>query len=292
MTVFITKVWGFSDPCGPLQFSTPGWRDRAREVLTKGDLVVTVGTKQAPTAEQEQGRLLGMMEPTNEPVMSLDFYVRRAPHDFDDEGNYRWPFGLLNRRVWIFEDRPLLSEISDRTFSMNAVLGIVPLSDDEEAKVLALRRREVELLAAVRPRARVEGTEKARRRAAPPPTTTRTGVMHLRKAPAYTYCMEVEGAERPTFKIGWAFDFKVRERHFNQSALPQIGGLRYRTKLNHLWDTAQEAFAMEQALLRHFDAKRHPANREIVFGVTYAEVERAWIDDLTRIIHGAPRKGR
>jgi hypothetical protein len=222
------------------------------------------------------------MEPSKEPVMSLDFDVRRAPHDFDDEGNYRWPFGLLNRRAWIFEDRPRLKEISERSFSMDSALGIVPLTDDEGEKVLVLRRREVELLVPVRARARVEGAEAARRRAAPPPTTTRAGVMHMRRAPAYTYCMEVEGAERPAFKIGWAFDFKIRERQFNQSALPQIGGLRYRTKLNHLWDTAQEAFAMEQALLSHFDAERHPANREIVFGVTYADVERAWIDDLAR----------
>jgi hypothetical protein len=282
MTVYISKVWGFSDPCGPLQFSTDGWRDRARTNLAKGDLVVVVGTMREPTDEEERGRVLGMMEPTNETVPSLDFELRQAPQDFDDDGNYRWPYGLLNRRAWILEERPLLREVSDRAFSMDAVLGIVPLSDDEAAKVLALRRRKVELLASVRALARVEGVEAARRRSAPKPAMTRRGAMHMRRAPAYTYCMEVEGAEKWSFKIGWAFDYTVRERQFNQSALPQIGGLRYRTKLQHLWDTAREAFAMEQELLRHFDAQRHPANREILFGVTYEEVEQAWIDDLLR----------
>ena len=116
MTVFITKVWGFSEPCGPLQFSAQGWRDAACELLAEGDLVATVGTAQAPTSDEERGRLLGMMEPTKEIVRSLDFDLRQTPHDFDDEGNYKWPFGLLNRRAWIFEDRPLLNEISNRTF--------------------------------------------------------------------------------------------------------------------------------------------------------------------------------
>ena len=27
MTIYMTKVWGFDVPCGPLQFSTNGWRD-------------------------------------------------------------------------------------------------------------------------------------------------------------------------------------------------------------------------------------------------------------------------
>ncbi len=43
--IFITKVWGFSPPVGPLQFSSDGWRRNAREVLKPGDLVVLVGTK-------------------------------------------------------------------------------------------------------------------------------------------------------------------------------------------------------------------------------------------------------
>ena len=280
MTVYMTKVWGFSEPCGPLQFSTEGWRNRARETLVEGDFVVTVGTAQPPTPEEERGRILGMMEPSTDMVNSLDFDLRRAPHDFDDEGKYRWPYSLLNRRAWIFEERPLLNEISDRPFSMDSVLGIVPLTSDEAARVLSLPRREARLLESVRARARLEGEDAARRRVAPPPTTTRTGVMHLRRAPSYTYCMQVEGAERLAFKIGWAFDFAVRERQFNQAALPEIGGLRYRTKLYHLWDTAREAYSMEQSVLRHFDEIRHPANREILCGAVYGDIERAWIDKL------------
>src|SRR5256885_103412 len=102
MTVYMTKVWGFGVPCGPLQFSTAGWREKARRLLNPGDLVVLVGTKGRQTDSQFQGRALGIMEPTTEVVSSLDFDLQERPIDYDSEGNYRWPYGFLNRRAWEF----------------------------------------------------------------------------------------------------------------------------------------------------------------------------------------------
>src|SRR5690348_5207000 len=99
MTVFLTKVWGFGEPVGPLQFSSPTWRDKAGARLEPGDLVVLVGTKDEPTSGEERGRLLGLMEPTSEPVRSLDFQLARKAHDYDEDGRYRWPYGLLNKRA-------------------------------------------------------------------------------------------------------------------------------------------------------------------------------------------------
>lgn len=37
MAIFMTKVWGFEEPAGPLQFGKEGWRDRAREELKAGE---------------------------------------------------------------------------------------------------------------------------------------------------------------------------------------------------------------------------------------------------------------
>jgi hypothetical protein len=190
MTVYMTKVWGFGVPCGPLQFSTNGWRDRAREVLQPGDLVVLVGTKSEETAPRSQGRLLGMMEPTSEVARSLDFQLQKRAVDYDDEGNYRWPYALLNRRAWKFLNPPLLEEISSRPFAMDSALGIVPLTATEAGHIERLPKEEVPLLAPVRAVARIEGEDVARRRAAPPPTTQRAGVMHVRHAPAYTYAQD------------------------------------------------------------------------------------------------------
>ena len=93
MTVYLTKVWGFGEPCGPLQFSTKGWRDRARAELKPDDLVILVGTKGEPTDKDDQGRVLGMMEPTTQIVLSMDFDLPTRKVDFNDEGEYRWVAG-------------------------------------------------------------------------------------------------------------------------------------------------------------------------------------------------------
>lgn len=169
MTIYLTKVWGFGEPIGPLVFSMEGRRDSAREMLQPGDLVVLVGTKGENTDPSEQGRLLGVMEPTAHPVLSLDFERPYKEKDYDEKGNYKWPFGLLNRCAWRLIDRPLLEDISSRQFHMDAASGIVPLTDEEAAKVMELRREEIKLLEpTARTRARIDGIAAARKRSSPP----------------------------------------------------------------------------------------------------------------------------
>ncbi len=274
----MTKVWGFDTPTGPLQFSTEGWRRNAREVLQPGDIVVLVGTKGEPTPEQDRGKLLGIMEPTTEPVMSLDFDLPQVESDLDEQGNYKWPFGLLNLRAWRLIDRPFLNpEISQRAFAMDSAQGIVELLPNEAARIAALRSEEVPLLEPrIAARARLHGTEGARRRVSPPPTTSRRGVMHMRASSAYTYALEIRGPQGVAYKIGWAFDFKQRARQFNQAALPALGGLNYKAELFELWDTARQAFRMEQAILDHFERHRHRDNHEVIVGVKYAELQGFW----------------
>jgi len=283
MTVYLTKVWGFGIPVGPLQFSTSGWRDRARELLSDGDIVVLVGTKGPPTMEDERGRLLGLMEPTLEPVMWLDFPLQTLPHEFTETGEYRWPYGLINRRAWTLLERPLLEEVSARQFNMDAASGIVRLTGEEADAVLKLPRREAELHSPFRVIARTEAHDIARRRNAPVPTTTRSGVMHVRRLAAYTYAMQIHGASTSAFKIGWAFDYTTRVREFNHHSLPGLGGLRYVVRFIEFWATARQAFAMEQVLLRSFDGKRHPANREVVHGISYEELQSAWSACIQRL---------
>lgn len=279
MTTYITKTWGFGTPSGPLQFSHRGWRERARDMLRPGDLVVIVGTMGDETLPEERGMILGLMEPTTSIVSSLDYDLARGPRDFDETGRYRWPNGLELQRAWRFnEPRTALAVISSRRFSMDSAQGIVPLLPEEAEATMQLTREPVALLRPARTEARISGIEAARRRGAPPPTTTRSGVMHMRRAPAFTYAMSIEGAATPCCKIGWSFDWRSRERHFNQVAMPNVGGLRYRTILHELWDTAAEAFRMEQALLNKFDALRHPQNREILERTDAVTIQGAWID--------------
>lgn len=99
--------------------------------------------------------------------------------------------------------------------------------------------------------------------------------------------MKIEGTTATLFKIGWAFDFKERERDFNLSSLPRLGGLRYRAELYHLWDTARAAYKMEQTILRKFDVQRDPSNREVLFGISHDALHASWIEYL---VHARSRR--
>lgn len=292
MKVFMTKVWGFGAPVGPLQFSSNGWRENARSALEPGDLVVLVGTLGAETEPNDQGRILGMMEPTRAPVSSLDFLVPDRPEDFDRDGKYKWPYALLNRRAWSFDEpRARLSDITSRAFSMDSALGIVELTKTEAAAVLRLPRTEVELLTSFRTQVKLVGSKEVMRRGAPPPSATRAGVMHMRRAPAFTYAFKLANARPSGFKIGWAFDWQARMAGFNQTAMPDLGGVEYKQLIVEPWPTAMDAFRMEQALLRSFDSRRHPRNREIITGLADTDVLIKWAEVLANCRLGLHRSG-
>jgi hypothetical protein len=223
------------------------------------------------------------MQPTKEPVLALDFPIETFPHDFNEVGEYKWPYGLINCRAWTLLDHPLLQEVSSRQFNIDAAAGIVRLNSDEADRVLKIARQEIEVLMPISALARTEGYEAARRRNAPPPTTKRSGVMHVRRAPAYTYVMEILGASTPAFKIGWTFNYEARMRQFNLYALPEIGGVSYRVRLFHLWETARLAFKLERALLRSFDQKRHRGNSEVICDVTFGELVSVWSQEVLEL---------
>src|SRR5262245_32770607 len=88
--MYMTKVWRFMAPHGPLQFSEPGWRDGSRDKFKPGDLVAMVGTKDAPTPPEKRGRLLGLVEPTREICTVRDFGLNNPniaiAEDFNPDG--------------------------------------------------------------------------------------------------------------------------------------------------------------------------------------------------------------
>jgi hypothetical protein len=285
--MYMKKKWGFRSPCGPLVFSNRGSRDGARNRLKPDDIVVIVGTKSNDTEEEsERGMILGLMEPSDVPVSSLDFSLGDSPRHLDANGVYRWPYGLELRKAWRFDPplRPFLS-VCDRLNNMQGISDIVELTDSEEAEIWGLSKQEIPILQSAMAATRVHGQAEARRRSTPPPSTTRRGVMHMRRANAFTYAMRLHGASGGALKIGWSFDWRARERKFNHSALPDLGGIRYHTILKHEWDTATNAFLMEQKVLNHFELNRSRFNIEIITRVDEDELNRVWADKILEVMN-------
>jgi len=100
----------------------------------------------------------------------------------------------------------------------------------------------------------------------------------MRREPANTYVMRIEGASSPSFKIGWAFNSTRRQREFNLYALPTLGGLAYKPFLSQKWDTAKNAFLMEQAILKRFTSQRHSHNSEVICNVSDQQIQSVWAE--------------
>ena len=290
--MYVTKVWGFDNPCGPLVFGLVGACNSAARRLLAGDRVILVGTKADDTQSEDRNRVLGMMEPSTVVIASSDFPYPN-PNDqrlFKEDGSYRWPFGLLNLKAWMFDAGLFLDDVAENAgnrFGSAAAAGIVLLSAEEEERVLAHPHHEIQLLKpSISAERKLYGEEAAKRRGAPPPTEgVRRGVMHMRQAVAYTYWFQlVLGGKIVGHKIGWAFDWRQRLQQFRSVSLHKLGGLEYRPYRSQQFDTARLAFHAEQGILRVLDAKRHPSNREVITGIMKADIEAEWDRVVTAIM--------
>jgi len=292
--MFVSKVWGFDSPCGPLVFGVRGWRDNAARQLHPGDRVILVGTKGEETEKVDRNRVLGMMEPSTTPVATSDFPLPNPNNTkfFKSDGSYRWPFGLLNYKAWEFEPGLFLDTVAPRevnSFGSAAAAGIVPLTGEEEARVLAHPFHEIPLLRlSITADRKLYGDQAAKRRGAPPPTEgVRRGIMHMRNAPAYVYWFHlVINRKIVGHKIGWAFEWRQRGQQFNSVSLAALGGLLYKVHRVQQFDTARKAFAVEQKILRDLDHKRHPKNREVLTEITTIVIEAVWDSVVTSMMIG------
>ena len=99
--VFFTYVWGPpGNPAWPMTFATKAARSHARKVLTEGDLVFTVGTKGEPTAQQDQGRVLGVFRVSDLEVNTQDYGLPRRHKNPEFDSVTRFPFALHPNAVW------------------------------------------------------------------------------------------------------------------------------------------------------------------------------------------------
>ena len=263
-------------------FNSKGMRENALSKLRPADRVILVGTFGPETAEGDRNRVLGMMEPSQEPIRTADFIsgTHTDRRLFNPDGSYRWPFGLVNHRAWSFEPGLFLADVAPRPgnpFGSPAAAGIVALTDDEEKRILAHPHHEIPLMRSLAADRRLYGDAEARRRNAPIPAEgARRGVMHLRRGEAFVYWFQLIANNKIVgHKIGWAFDVELRRRQFIGASLPALGGLQYRTKKAQPMPSARLAFRIEQQVLRIFDRHRHPSNREVLTDLRSEVIEEA-----------------
>lgn len=284
--VFFTYVWGApGEPAWPLTFSTKAARAHAKNVLTEGDLVFTVGTKGEPTVDEQRGRVLGLYRLSDLEVNTQDYRGMRIESAADKAGFERFPFALHPISVWeITSSNNVFSALVGpltNNHHLQAQTKVVELDPVTAAPLLALERREVGL--------------------AVPKTVFGQGLIALKNsklAPKhegafegsftphdvwYLYALVLRDARNRelAFKIGYSHNPEKRAESFNFTVASEVTGLAWSVYLKQPTASEDAARSIEQALLGRYAAKRLASNGEVVSGVNGTSIAAA-VADLMR----------
>jgi len=151
---FLKKVWGYDPQRWPvIGFGQEAGARKLEREYNTGDWLILAGTLNAPTPEDDRGRMLGMIQITNTIVNVKDVLdaldTDLEEHEFDENGNFKWPFGFPYLKAFRFVNKPLLHDefpgmFPDRTgakyaaqFDQVSVERILEYEIEEDAFAIA-----------------------------------------------------------------------------------------------------------------------------------------------------------
>ncbi|WP_187430929.1 hypothetical protein ROLI_033180 [Roseobacter fucihabitans] len=142
---FWTKVWGQPDEPAKdaLAFNSERIRDRVLKFTQPGDIVVYLTSDTTDADPLVRGRVAGAVEIAGAPVMVEEIRAaeRIRPHEYREDGRFRWPFGISVSRTW----RVIDQESNDSLISDHAAKGIQgaatihPMTPEEVVRFRSLR---------------------------------------------------------------------------------------------------------------------------------------------------------
>lgn len=265
MKVFATRVWGFAPSIWPvITFGLEGNRDWLLQNSSPGDRIVFVGTQDVPTSENERGKLLGMAEIGRRAVDTLDVISAdiRNPHNYDEQGNFKWPKGILMIKAWKFNPQPLLLDVLQSQLPFSATPRAVELSPVDTSAVLHLP-------VAVQALPSSQALDKARmldaalannrQTTGPRPVNWEGETGRNVERTAYTYACRFGRSN--IWKVGHAVDYALRVVEFNRHIPAEVVPERWMMVLDRKWTTEIEAYDMEQRILKHLASRRTEGER-------------------------------
>lgn len=280
MKIFIKKFWGFDPIYWPIvAFSLKGSLKTLLSSSEPGDLMAFVGTKGSKTEEEERGRLLGLAEFARSP-----FHSRAAlpPQSFAEaekgsNGDIKWPHAVLITRAWKFTavPRPVMTEVLGHQLSMAAIKNAILLDKDEQQRVLALPREEIDvgITQAIRDeRDKIAAAVGPGGTMGPVPSSFSTTMIRDAFREAWTYAFRFGNLN--VWKVGWAHDTDERLADLNKHVPHEILRQEWGRGLKQKWASAEQAYAMEQRILRSFAETDRYGER---VHCTEAQFEAAWL---------------
>lgn len=281
MKVFATRVWGFDPTTWPvITFGLEGNRDRLLKESEIGDCILFVGTQGEPTHEEERGRLLGIAQIGRIPVNSLDVLEPSAisPHDYDDQGNFRWPKALVMTRAWAFRSSPLLKDVLSQQLPFNATSQAVLLDATDAAAVMNLEKDEIAIPAS-KSIEDLRTLEVALSRGKPTtgikPTEWTSEVTHSLGNQSVTYAMRYGKSD--CWKVGHTTDAQQRLNDVNKHIPHEITGEKWTLFRVQKWPDEMMAYAMEQKLLSVLNNYRTEGER---VKCKEQDLHKAWMNSI------------
>lgn len=276
MKLFATKVWGTAlDQGVPLAtFGSNGHVNRLLKLASHGDRLVFVGTKTSRTPPELQGRILSMAEFGFQPVRSLDYFRKEDldPRDFDEKGNFKFPFGVPIVRGWMFNPQPLVNEAIKQKLTMLSTPGAEEITSPVDiAAILALSNFEVALPPIPQLQKMLAINNLLKPTTGPTPSDATYEVTKTTQETSFTYAMRYGVTD--IWKVGHAFNVVDRLKSINQHIPVEIGATAWKVELQQKWPDAVTAHTMEQKVFQILEKKRTTGER---INCTQAELGTAW----------------
>lgn len=292
--LFLTKTWGWCPETHPtLGFSEEGARENFLRQASHGDWIVIAGTKTFPTAEHEQGRLLGMCQVGHEKV-DADAIMRAlgtplGSEVLDDKGRYIWRWAMPITNAVYFDPQPDLKDVigsylPGQVWAAYARDVGKELGAQAVQEILALPTRPAQI-------ARIPMLDKeiaysqamALQRhygaSGPPPTATRSGSQREMSV-GYAYAFSLLGGKvGGAIKIGSTRDPQERLKQLNKELRPHLTGCEWKFRLGQIFPSENYAYKFEQMLLCELRDRLIVGEREVV-AMPLDELQAAWTNLL------------
>ena len=294
--LFLTKVWGFDVGYIPIfGFSS---QDGSRKFIRESspdDWIVLAGTETGETAPENKGRLLGMIKVHRQEIDLNEFIktlpVVLPPNQFDEKGNYRWPYGFAILEARAFSGKPLTRDIFGDglpnmgwvAYALNVVdwYGSAPVEKIAELDSVEVELPDYPQLKQFKSMSAMLGKKPASGPTGPGPSFSK-GATEWEDGGRWVYLLKLEGTPPGTtvFKIGYSNDPEGRLKAIRHFIVPEVTGYDWKLEAMQELESADVAYQAEQEMLKRLSKYRTTENLEIVLA-SPKEVMFVWTGVLS-----------